>query len=95
MAAGFASKCAVQLAYAIGIAQPFSVYVNTFGTGKISDEKLEKIIERNFDLTPAGMIEKFGLLSGDIYRRIPRTFFMDNYRWEKTDMVKKLQKAAK
>ena len=95
VAAGLASKCAVQLAYAIGIAQPFSIYVNTFGTGTISDEKLEKIIEGLFDLTPEGMIERFGLLKSDIYRKIPRTFFMDDYRWEKTDMVKQLQKAAR
>ena len=95
VAAGLASKCSVQLAYAIGIAKPFSVYVNTFGTGKISDEKLEKIIEGIFDLTPQGMIEKFGLLKSDIYRKIPRTLFMDDYRWEKTDKMKDLQKAAK
>lgn len=95
VAAGLASKCAVQLAYAIGIAQPFSIYINTFGTGQNSDEKLEKIIEELFDLTPEGMIEKFGLLNSDIYRKIPRTLFMDNYRWEKTDMVKNLQKAVK
>ena len=95
VAAGLATKCSVQLAYAIGIAEPFSIYVNTFGTGKVTDEKLGKIIEKNFDLTPIGMIEKFNLLDGSIYRKIPRTFFMDNYRWEKTDMTKTLQQAAK
>lgn len=95
VAAGLASKCSVQLAYAIGIAKPFSIYVNTFGTGKISDDILEKIVEDKFDLTPEGMIQKFDLLSGDIYRKIPRTFFMDNYRWEKTDMKKELQAAVK
>ena len=94
VAAGLATKCSVQLAYAIGIAAPFSIYVNTFGTGTIANENLEKIIEDQFDLTPAGMIERFNLLSSDIYRKIPRTFFMDDYPWEKTDMVKKLQKAA-
>jgi S-adenosylmethionine synthetase len=93
VAAGLASKCVIQLAYAIGIAEPFSIYINTFGTGKIPDEKFEPIIKDLFDLTPAGMIERFDLLNGDVYRKLPRTLFMDNYRWEKTDMVKKLQKA--
>ena len=95
VAAGLATKCSVQLAYAIGIADPFSIYVNTFGTGKIPDDRLEKIIGDLFDLTPEGMIENFKLLDGGIYRRIPRTFFMDDYCWEKTDMVKTLQKAVK
>ncbi|HPC85118.1 MAG TPA: methionine adenosyltransferase [Smithellaceae bacterium] len=95
VAAGLATKCSVQLAYAIGIADPFSIYVNTFGTGKIPDDRLEKIIGDLFDLTPEGMIENFKLLDGGIYRRIPRTFFMDDYCWEKTDMVKALQKAVK
>jgi S-adenosylmethionine synthetase len=95
VAAGLAKKCSVQLAYAIGIAKPFSIYVNTFGTGKIADEKLGKLIEKLFDLTPAGMIKKFDLLNSDIYRRIPRTLFLDNYPWEKTDMVKALKKEAR
>lgn len=94
VAAGLAKKCSVQLAYAIGIAKPFSIYVNTFGTGDIPDEKLEVLIGKLFDLTPAGMIQRFDLLNGDLYRRIPRTLFMDNYPWEKTDMVKKLKKEA-
>jgi S-adenosylmethionine synthetase len=96
VAAGLASKCAVQLAYAIGIARPFSVYVNTYGTGVVPDERLEAIISNEdlFDLTPAGMIQGFDLLNGDIYRRIPKTFFMDDYLWEKTDKVEQLKKAA-
>jgi S-adenosylmethionine synthetase len=94
VAAGLAKKCSVQLAYAIGIACPFSIYVNTFGTGKITDKKLEKVIEKLFDLTPAGMIQRFDLLNSDIYRRIPRTLFMDDYPWEKTDMIKQLKKEA-
>lgn len=94
VAAGLAKKCSVQLAYAIGMARPFSIYVDTFGTGKIADKKLEKIIEKLFDLTPAGMIRRFDLLNSNIYRRIPRTLFMDNYPWEKTDMVKQLKKEA-
>jgi S-adenosylmethionine synthetase len=84
----------VQLAYAIGIAKPFSIYVNSFGTGAVPDSKLETIIADNFDLTPGGMITRFGLLSGSVYRRIPKTFFMDDYKWEKTDMVKQLKQAA-
>ena len=94
VASGLAKKCSVQLAYAIGIARPFSIYVNTFGTGKITDKKLEKVIEKLFDLTPAGMIQRFDLLNSDIYRRIPRTLFMDDYPWEKTDMIKQLKKEA-
>ena len=94
VAAGLAKRCSVQLAYAIGIACPFSIYVNTFGTGKIPDKKLEKIIEKLFDLTPKGMIQKFDLLNSDTYRRIPRTLFMDDYLWEKTDMGKALKKEA-
>ena len=94
VAAGLATKCSVQLAYAIGIAKPFSIYVNSFGTGAVPDSKLETIIADNFDLTPGGMITRFGLLSGSVYRRIPKTFFMDDYKWEKTDMVKQLKQAA-
>mgnify|MGYP000969260725 CR=1 FL=1 len=94
VAAGLARKCSVQLAYAIGIARPFSIFVNTFGTGKVPDRKLEKIVNKLFDLTPAGMIKRFDLLNGDIYRRIPRTLFMDDYPWEKTDMAGQLTKEA-
>jgi S-adenosylmethionine synthetase len=95
VAAGLAKKCSVQLAYAIGIAKPFSIYVNTFGTGKIADKSLEKIIEKLFDRTPAGMIQRFDLLNSDLYRRLPRTLFLDDYPWEKTDMVKALKKEAR
>ncbi|MFB3924558.1 MAG: methionine adenosyltransferase [Syntrophales bacterium] len=94
VAAKLATRCSIQLAYAIGVAKPMSVYVNTFGTGKISDKKLGDIISRVFDFTPRGMIEKFGLLSGDVYRKIPKTLFLDNYSWEKTDKVKELRKEA-
>jgi S-adenosylmethionine synthetase len=95
VAAGLAAKCSVQLAYAIGVAKPFSIYVNTFCTGKIPDQKLGQIIEQVFDLTPAGMIKKFDLLNGTIYRKIPITLFLDDYRWEKTDMVSRLKAAIK
>jgi len=95
VAAGLATKCSIQLAYAIGVAKPFSIYVDTFGTGKLPDRKLAELVERTFDLTPGGMIEKFDLLNGNVYRKIPVTLFMDDYRWERTDMVKKLRSAVK
>ena len=94
VAAGLAKKCAIQVAYAIGIARPISVYVNSFGTGIVSDDKINMLIKEYFDLSPRGMIEKFGLLDGKIYRKLPKTFFLDDYSWEKTDMVEALRQAA-
>lgn len=61
VAAGLAEKCEIQLSYAIGVAQPTSVMVDTFGTGKLSDEKLVEIIRENFDLRPAGIIKMLDL----------------------------------
>ncbi|MCG6536721.1 MAG: methionine adenosyltransferase domain-containing protein, partial [Syntrophales bacterium LBB04] len=96
VAAGLATKCSVQLAYAIGIAQPISVYINTFGTGIIPDEKIASMINTVFDLTPKGMIDKFDLLNGDIYKKLPKTLFLDkNYIWEKTDKTEILKKEIK
>jgi S-adenosylmethionine synthetase len=94
VAAGLAAKVSVQLAYAIGVARPMSVYVNTFGTGAMPDEKLAELVEQVFDFTPRGMIEKFSLLDGEVYRRLARNLFMDDYEWEKTDMVDVLKKEA-
>lgn len=94
VAAGLAAKVSVQVAYAIGVARPMSVYVNTFGTGAMPDEKLAELVEQVFDFTPRGMIEKFGLLDGEVYRRLARNLFMDDYEWEKTDMVDVLKKEA-
>lgn len=94
VAAGLAKKCSVQLAYAIGIARPVSIYVNTFGSGVVSNNKLLAIIKEYFDLSPRGMIEKFELLASDYYRKIPKTLFLDNYEWEKTDMVDSLKQIA-
>ena len=59
--AGLADKCEIQLSYAIGVAQPTSIMVDTFGTGKLSDEKLVEIIRENFDLRPAGIIKMLDL----------------------------------
>jgi S-adenosylmethionine synthetase len=96
VAAGLATKCSVQLAYAIGIAQPISIYINTFGTSVVPDENIAAVINKVFDLTPKGMIEKFDMLNGDIYKKLPKTLFLDdNYLWEKIDKVDELKKALK
>ena len=94
VASGLAKKCSVQLSYAIGVAKPFSVYVDAFGTGTVSNRVLARITEKLFDLTPGGMIRRFDLLSGDIYRRLPKTFFLDDYLWEKTDMAGEIRQEA-
>src|SRR5438045_3974773 len=61
VAAGLADRCEIQLSYAIGVAKPLSVFVETFGTGTVSPEKLTKIVEENFDFTPRGLIEYYNL----------------------------------
>ncbi len=94
VAAGLARKCSIQLSYAIGIARPISIYVHTFGTGIISDEKIGTLIREYFDLSPRGMIERFNLLDGEVYRKLPKTLFLDDYNWEKTDVVDQLKGAA-
>jgi len=90
VASGIAKKCEVQLAYAIGVAKPVSIFVNTYGTGKISDEVITEIIKENFDLRPAAIIKKFDLLR-PIYRQTAayghfgRTDL--DLPWEKTDQT--------
>lgn len=93
VASGLAKKCAVQLSYAIGIAKPFSIYVSTFGTGSKSDDAIAALVEKHFDLTPRGMMEKFDLLNPEIFRKLPWTLFLDAYPWEQTDMAEKLKSA--
>lgn len=92
--AGLADECLVQVAYAIGIADPVSIYVNTNGTGKVSDEKLSKIITSTFDLTPAGIISRFDL-KRPIYRKTAAYghFGREEFPWEKLDFITKLQNA--
>jgi S-adenosylmethionine synthetase len=63
-------------------------------TGVISDNKIGTIVREYFDLSPRGMIERFNLLDGEKYRKLPKTLFLDDYPWEKTDMVDSLKKAA-
>ncbi len=95
VAAGLAEKCEIQLAYAIGVAQPTSVMVDTFGTGKIADEKLVEMIRENFDLRPAGIIKMLDLRR-PIYRATAAYghFGRDDVSlpWEATDKVDVLKK---
>jgi S-adenosylmethionine synthetase len=91
VASGVARKCEVQVAYAIGVAQPVGVHVNTFGTGKISDEKLEQYILDNFDMRPKALIDELGLLA-PIYKATSSYghFGRSEFSWEKTDRAEKI-----
>ncbi|MCI8712185.1 MAG: methionine adenosyltransferase [Ruminococcus sp.] len=95
VAAGLAKKCEIQLSYAIGVAQPTSVMVDTFGTGKVSDEKLVEIIRENFDLRPAGIIRMLDLRR-PIYKQTAAYGHFGrndlNLPWEKLDKVDVLKK---
>ncbi len=94
VAAGLAEKCEIQLSYAIGVAQPTSIMIDTFGTGKISDEKLVEIVRANFDLRPAGIIEMLNLRR-PIYKQTAAYghFGRDdlNLPWEATDKAETLK----
>ncbi len=95
VAAGLADKCEIQLSYAIGVAQPTSVMIDTFGTGKISDERLVEIVRENFDLRPAGIIKMLDLRR-PVYKQTAAYghFGRDdlNLPWEKTDKTEMLKK---
>ncbi len=97
VAAGLADKCEIQLAYAIGVAKPVSVMVDTFGTGIISDDTLSKIVTEVFDLRPAAIIDKLDLRR-PIYKKTAAYGHMGrtdaDFTWEKTDKVDELKKAA-
>jgi len=97
VAAGLADACEVQLSYAIGVAEPISVLVDTEGTAKISEQKISKLVRKFFPLTPKAMIRHLNLArpifaqtsyGGHFGRNLP------NFTWEKTDMAPKLRKAA-
>jgi len=98
VAAGLADACEVVLAYAIGVARPVSVEVNTFGTGKISDENLRKIVESTFDFRPAAVIEKLGLRK-PIYKQTAAYGHFGrsdlDLPWEQTNKAATLKAAAK
>ena len=95
VAAGLADKCEIQLSYAIGVAQPTSIMVDTFGTGKISDEKLVEIIRENFDLRPAGIIKMLDLRRPIYKQTAAYGHFGRNdldLPWEKLDKAEELKK---
>jgi S-adenosylmethionine synthetase len=95
VAAGLAHECTVQVAYAIGVAKPVSINVDTHGTGKLSDEELAKLIEENVDLTPKGIITRLDLRR-PIYQKTAAYghFGRDEFSWEKLDLVETFKKAA-
>jgi S-adenosylmethionine synthetase len=91
VASGVARRCEVQIAYAIGVAQPVGVHVNTFGTGKVTDESLEKYILASFDMRPKALIDELGLLA-PIYRQTAAYghFGRPEFSWEKTDRAEQI-----
>ena len=98
MAAGLADKCELQLSYAIGVAHPTSVMVDTFGTGKLSDEELMEIVRRHFDLRPAGIIRMLDLRrpiykQTAAYGHFGRTDL--DLPWERLDKVEELRQYLK
>jgi len=98
VAAGIADRCEIQLSYAIGVAQPTSVMVDTFGTGKLSDEKIVEIIRENFDLRPAGIIKMLDLRRPIYKQTAAYGHFGRNdldLPWEKLDVAEKLKKYLK
>jgi S-adenosylmethionine synthetase len=95
VAAGLADECTVQLAYAIGVAQPVSVYVTTHGTGKMADDELGSIIQKNVDLTPRGIIKRLDLKKPVFEATAAYGHFGRNdFSWEKLDLVPMLKKEA-
>jgi S-adenosylmethionine synthetase len=97
VASGLASKCEVQLAYAIGVAEPVSVNVNTFGTGKVEDERIIELIRANFKLTPKAIIEQLNLRQ-PIYRKTAAFGHFgrteDTFTWEKVDKAEAIREGA-
>jgi S-adenosylmethionine synthetase len=95
VAAGLANECTVQLAYAIGVAEPVSILVDTHGTGKVADEELSAIVRKTVDLTPRGIISRLQLRQ-PIYRKTAAYghFGRPEFSWEELDLVADLQKAS-
>lgn len=100
VAAGLADKCEIQVAYAIGVAKPLSINVSTYGTGKVAEEKIEKILMSGevFDFRPGMLIQDLGLTKpeGWSYRKTSNYghFGREGFPWEKTNRVVALREAA-
>ena len=94
VASGIAERCEVQLAYSIGVAEPVSINIDTFGSGKIDDKKITNVVENLFDLRPSSMIKKLEL-KRPIYRKTASYGHMgrDGMSWEETDMVNKIKES--
>jgi S-adenosylmethionine synthetase len=98
VASGLADRAEFQIAYAIGVAEPVSILVDTFGTGRIADNEIEKVVRKNFDLTPKGIMKKLNLRRPIFRKTAAYGHFgrsLPEFTWEKTDMAEKLKKAAK
>jgi S-adenosylmethionine synthetase len=97
VAAGLAARCEVQVAYAIGVARPVAVYVNSFGTAAIPETRLFELIKKHFDLRPAAIIERFGLRR-PIYRQVAAYGHFGrpdlDLPWERTELVPVLRASA-
>jgi len=97
VAAGLADRCEVQLAYAIGVAEPVSLYVNTFGTNKIPENQIEDMVRKNFDMKPSGIISQLDLKRPIYKKTASYGHFGRNepeFTWEKTDMAEILKQSA-
>ena len=95
VAAGLAKKCLLQVGYAIGFPQPVSVMIDTFGTGKVTEQRLVELVRKHFDLSPRGIIETLDLRK-PIYLKTASYghFGRPGFTWEKTDRAKVLKKDA-
>ena len=97
VAAGLSERCEVQLAYAIGMSKPVSLYVNTFGTNKISENQIEELVKKNFDMTPYGIVSQLNLKRPIYKKTASYGHFGRNepeFTWEKTDKAEILKKDA-
>ena len=101
VAAGLADRCTIQIAYAIGVAKPLSIYVDCYGTGQVAEARLEKALDEVMDLTPRGIREHLGL-NRPIYARTSAYGHFGRppepdggFSWERTDLVDELRRTAK